>query len=86
MPKNSSLPPKVRTIRRPMNQRRMRGMCLSAQERTRLFWMVGSTLFFTTFSMMSGTEHTMVGRTFFIAASRMVGVGGFWSVKQVAPT
>ena len=55
-------------------------MCWSAQERTRLFWIVGRTLFLTTFSMMSGTEHTMVGRTFFIAARRMVGVGGFWSV------
>ena len=80
MPKKVSFPPKVLTIRRPMNQRRTRGMCWSAQERTRLFWMVGRTLFFTTFSMMSGTEHTMVGLTFFIAARRMVGVGGFWSV------
>ena len=39
--------------------------------------MVGQTLFLMTFSIISGTEHTMVGRTFFMAASRIVGVGGF---------
>ena len=77
MPKKASFPPNVLTIRRPMNQCRMCGIRLSAQERMRLFRMVGRTLFFTTFSMISGTEHTMVGFTFFMAASRIVGVGGF---------
>ena len=63
-----------------MNQCRILGIFLSAQDRTRLFWMVGSTLFFTTFSMIRGTEQIMVGFTFFMAGIRMAGAAGFWSV------
>ena len=78
MPKNFRWPPKLLYSRWPTRRYSSQGVWSRIQESTRLFSMVGTTLVRYTFSMISGTEQMIIGLTFFIAASRMDGVGGRW--------